>query len=151
MTSSNITRLNLGKRNFHWCILGATVSCQLITTCVCANLWNKYSPQFRVLFRVQKHTTMGIIQSESNYQTPCYQKHPINRLTSHPFVWWINHSNSRHFSPLFLLICWIVENLLCSFWKNFKKLIYICKVLPRRKSTIVFQKMSCIGRANIKK
>ena len=42
MTSSNITRLNLGKRNLNWCTLSATVSCQLITACVCANLSNKH-------------------------------------------------------------------------------------------------------------
>ena len=57
MTSSNITHLKKGKQNLHWCTLGATVSCQLITTCVCANLSNKYSSQYRVLFRVQQHTT----------------------------------------------------------------------------------------------
>ena len=58
MTSSNITRLNLGKRNLHWCTLGAAVSRQLITTCVCANMSNKYTSQYRVLFRVQQHTTI---------------------------------------------------------------------------------------------
>ena len=43
MTSPNITRLNLGKQNLHWCTLGAAVSRQLIKTCVCANLSNKYT------------------------------------------------------------------------------------------------------------
>ena len=57
MTSPNIMRLNLDKRNLHWCTLGAAVSCQLITTCVCANLSNKCSSQCCVLFRVQQHTT----------------------------------------------------------------------------------------------
>ena len=60
MTSSNITRLNLGKWNLHWCTLGAAVSHQLITTCVCANLLNKYTSQYRVLFRVKQHTTKNI-------------------------------------------------------------------------------------------
>ena len=57
MTSSNITCLNLDKENLHWCTLGAAVSRQLITTCVCANLSNKCSSQSCVLFRVQQHIT----------------------------------------------------------------------------------------------
>ena len=57
MTSPNIMPLNLGKRNLHWCTLSAAVSRQLITTCACANLSNKYKSQYHVLFRVQQHTT----------------------------------------------------------------------------------------------
>ena len=60
MTSPNIMHLNLGKRSLHWCSLGAAVSRQLITTCVCAYLSNKCSSQSCVLFRVQQHTTMPI-------------------------------------------------------------------------------------------
>ena len=60
MMSSKITRLNLGKRNLHWCTFGAAISHQLMTTCVCANLLNKCSSQSRVLFRVQQHTTLSL-------------------------------------------------------------------------------------------
>ena len=50
MTSSNIMRLNVGKRNHHWCTLVQQYLVQLITTCPCVKLFNKCSSQFRVLF-----------------------------------------------------------------------------------------------------
>ena len=42
--------------------IGAAVSSQSITTCVCANLSNKYISQYRVLLRVQQHTTTRLVR-----------------------------------------------------------------------------------------
>ena len=60
-TSSNIMSLKCRQAENSRVHIGATVSRQLITTCVCANLSNKCSSQFRVLFRVQQHITKILI------------------------------------------------------------------------------------------
>ena len=48
---------------------GATVSHQLMTACTYANLSNKCSSQFHVLFSLQQHTTNCVQRLDMNFRT----------------------------------------------------------------------------------
>ena len=94
MTSSNITRLNPGKRNLHWCTFGEAVSHQLITTRVCTNLSNKCSLQICVLFRVQQDTTICTFLTGCDDSTLHLVVGLRRRLVSSP----TSHSSQRRFT-----------------------------------------------------